>query len=339
MKFSDTVKDAADILKSAIPDMTKHRVPVNPYNYGIWYAYYSGLYPNLSKELGQLLKAQDTISPEKSLELFKKYVVNDLLAVDKKLEDSYQSMMSSVSESASKTQASAGDLETQLIHSLKQLDSTGTSEELKAVINTIAEKTRLVGKSTGAFKNVLDDAQTEISRLKEELKVARAAAEKDPLTKLYNRRYFDQSMERALINHRTGEPLALILVDIDHFKKFNDNYGHLMGDLVLKSISQVLSDACLETDHIACRFGGEEFALLLPKTTMREAKILAENILKKISSLTLKDKKSGTSVSKVTASLGLSFADPDDTSTSLIDRADKALYRAKENGRNQMISF
>lgn len=339
MKFSETLKDAADILKSAVPDMAQHRVAVNPYNYGLWYTHFTGSSPTLSKEIKRIYDSNEPLTPERSIELFKKFVINDLLVVDKKLEDSYQSVMDSVSESANKTEQSTGNLEQQLIRSLRHLENSDTSDELMTVINTIAEKTRLVSETTREFRHVLNDAQSEITRLKEELKVARAAAEKDPLTKLYNRRYFDNSMETALINHKAGEPLALILIDVDHFKKFNDNYGHLMGDLVLKTIAKVLTDSCVDTNHIACRFGGEEFALILPKSTMREAKILAENILKKISSLTLKDKKSGAAMSKVTASLGLSCADPDDSSTSLIDRADKALYKAKENGRNQIISF
>lgn len=339
MKFSETVKDAADLLKTAIPEMTQHKVPVNPYNYGIWYAYASGTYQGLNKELQQLLKAQGSITPQQTLDLYKKYIINDLLVVDKKLEDSYQSVMNSMSESANKTQQSTGDLEKQLAHSLKQLDDPGTQADLRAVINTIAEKTRLVSKNTQDFHHVLDDAQHEITRLKKELKEARAAAETDPLTKLYNRRHFDSSLSMAFADKDSSNSLALLLVDIDHFKQFNDNYGHLMGDLVLKAISQVLHDACEETHHIPCRFGGEEFAILMPKTTMREAKILAENTLKRIASLTLKDKKSGTSVSKVTASLGLSFAGPDDTELSLIDRADKALYKAKDNGRNQVVSL
>lgn len=338
MKFSESLKEAADLLKTAVPEMAQHKVPVNPYNYGIWYAYASGTYQGLNKELQQILKESNTVNPQQSLELFKKFIINDLLTIDQKLEDSYQSVMDNMSKSASKTQQSTGDIEQQLKASLKKLDVAVSQEELKTIIDTIVEKTKLVGKTTRDFSQVLNDAQCEITRLKQELKEARAAAETDPLTKLYNRRFFDSHLSEALAQ-RDSSTLALLFVDVDHFKQFNDNYGHLMGDLVLKAISQLLVEACKNTQFIPSRFGGEEFAILMTKTSMQEAKILAENTLKKISSLSLKDKKSGSSVSKVTASLGLSFANREDTETSLIERADQALYKAKQNGRNQVVSL
>ncbi len=339
MKFSESIQDAAKILKTAVPDMAQHHAPVNPYNYSLWYAHIAGSHKPLTRELQQLLKTQGNLSPEQSLELFKKHIINDLLTVDQKLEDGYQSVMSSVSESASKTQESTGDLEKQLLRSLKQLNQSDTRDTLHEVINTIARKTREVSQTTQEFRQVLNNAQQEIDRLKEELKEARAAAEKDALTQLFNRRYFDVSLSSAISNRSKSDTLALMLIDVDHFKGFNDNYGHLMGDQVLKAIARILAESCLDTDHIPCRFGGEEFCILMPKTSMREAKILAENTLKKIASLTLKDKRSGAPISKVTASFGLSFANFEDDVSTLIDRADKALYRAKKNGRNQVVSF
>jgi len=339
MKFTENIKDSAELLKLSLPELTKHKLAVNPYNYGLMYAHTSGVYQSLTKDLQNALSTNGTLTHEQSLELFKKHIINDLLAVDRKLENSYQTVMSNVSESASKTEQSTGDLEQQLLHSLHRLDSTETSEELKTVVDIIVEKTRQVGKTTKEFRSVLNEAQSEISRLKEELKEAKAAAEKDALTKLHNRRYFDTQLSQAIEAKNNLNSLALILIDVDHFKSFNDNYGHLMGDMVLKAIAQVFMEVCKDSDNIPCRFGGEEFAILLPKTSMRETKILAENTRKKISSLVLKDKKSGKSISNVTASFGLSFASPEDTNATLIERADKALYKAKQDGRNQVVSL
>ncbi len=338
MKFKEGVKDAANILKQALPELTTNKLPVTPYNYSLMYAHCTGLYQHLSKDLQESLKTYGTLSHEQSVDLFKKHIINDLLSIDDKLENNFQKVMTDINESALHTEQNAGDLERELTLSLRSLNNSINEDELKKIIETIAEKTRLVSNTTKQFKDVLNDAQQEISALKQELEQAKEAANKDTLTKLFNRRHFDQMLASILNSQNNAHSSALILIDVDHFKAFNDNYGHLMGDVVLKSIGQVLIHMCENTDHVPYRYGGEEFAILMPKTSMREAKILAENTRKKISSVRIKDKKSGKEISKITASFGLSFANSDDTSNTLIERSDSAMYRAKQNGRNQVIS-
>ncbi|GAA3924782.1 GGDEF domain-containing protein [Litoribacillus peritrichatus] len=338
MKYKEDVKKAAEILKKSIPELTASKVPITPYNYGIWYTHCSGVNKKLSTDLNNILKDYGTLNHEQSLDLFKRHVINDLLSIDDKLESNLQKVMSDMSESATFTEQNAGDLERELTISLRSLNSSVNEEELKTIISTISEKTRLVSSTTKQFKNVLSDAQQEINQLKQELQEAKEAANKDTLTKLFNRRHFDNKLATTLDKKRDSDAYALILLDVDHFKAFNDNYGHLMGDTVLKSIGQVLNFMCEDTNHIPYRYGGEEFAILMPKTSMREAKILAENTRKKISSLKIKDKKSGQEISKITASFGLAFFGPEDTKESLIERSDSALYRAKQNGRNQVVS-
>jgi diguanylate cyclase len=339
MKFTENAKDAANLLKATVPELSQHKLPVNPYNYSLWYAHFSGLYSSLSKELSSALKEQGALTQNQSLELFKKHIINDLLAVDGKLEQGYQTVMNDVSESANKTEQNAGDLEQELVHSLRDLKEADAGNELMTIVNTIAEKTRKVSQTTKEFQGVLNKAQDEISRLKEELKEAKAAADKDGLTHLFNRRYFDNSLTELLEHPETNKSHALILVDVDHFKNFNDNYGHLMGDLVLKALGKILIKAAETKACIPCRFGGEEFAILMPNTPLREAKILAENTRKKIFSLVLKDKKSSKTISNITASFGVTALKPEDTEASFVERADKALYKAKQDGRDQVASL
>ncbi len=151
----------------------------------------------------------------------------------------------------------------------------------------------------------------------------------DPLTQIFNRRFF---MIRATADFnnamRQGEPCSIIMVDIDHFKKFNDTYGHQYGDEVLKTVASVLSSSLRDSDVIG-RYGGEEFVIFLPGTGLREAERIAERLRQAVEKYPMAKE-------NITISLGVTECTPNDTLESAIERADKALYMAKENGRNRV---
>jgi diguanylate cyclase len=127
------------------------------------------------------------------------------------------------------------------------------------------------------------------------------------------------------------------MVDIDLFKKFNDTYGHTIGDDVLQFVGSLLYDNLKGRDFPA-RYGGEEFIVLLPSTVLDNACIVAEEIRRRLSDKKLKHARTGESLGKVTASLGVAQIAPGDTINSLLDRADKAVYKAKNSGRNNVKS-
>jgi len=160
---------------------------------------------------------------------------------------------------------------------------------------------------------------------------------RDPLTGLHNRRYLEDSLVRELARaKRKTQPLSIILLDIDHFKRINDTFGHGAGDMVLRRLGLVLQAYVRESD-IACRVGGEEFSLLLPEGPLQIATQRAEDIRKAVNELTLKheDQDLGT----VTVSLGVAtFPDHGTTADALIRAADQVLYDAKHKGRNRVVS-
>jgi len=171
---------------------------------------------------------------------------------------------------------------------------------------------------------------TERKKLDEALKIQ---ANNDPLTGMYNRRYFLSRAEDELNRaRRFGHHLSVLMLDIDHFKRVNDLHGHVAGDEVLKTVAQTLTDVVRSID-IAARWGGEEFIVLLPETDSKGEMVIAEKIRQKISScLTL----CGDKTIAVTASIGVTSLLNDDTVNDAINRADKALYHAKEHGRNRV---
>ena len=155
----------------------------------------------------------------------------------------------------------------------------------------------------------------------------------DPLTGLYNRRSFDSFFEKELArSNRYGSLLSVVLVDIDHFKNVNDTYGHPVGDEVLKALAQVLQDS-LRTSDFACRWGGEEFALLMPETDLDAARDKAEVIRKAVEDFSFPG------AGHLTASFGVSYPEKNEAASEFFERVDRALYKAKDEGRNQVVAL
>jgi diguanylate cyclase len=183
-----------------------------------------------------------------------------------------------------------------------------------------------------ALSDKVQGMEKETHGLKHKLVVAQKHARTDPLTGLANRLAYDERLNLEIARwKRYQTPLSLMVCDIDHFKKINDTFGHKSGDKTLILIGQLLSDHCRETDFI-CRFGGEEFVMLLPNTHASEALKTAEKLRKVVESTAFHA--SGKKI-VITLSCGLTELLETDTPGSVFKRADKALYQAKNKGRNQ----
>lgn len=166
----------------------------------------------------------------------------------------------------------------------------------------------------------------------------RSQALSDPLTGLFNRRFFEQKLEEHSMNSATSEqPLSLLMLDLDHFKRFNDNFGHDAGDFVLKEISALLKQSVSE-DEIACRLGGEELAVLLPHYSMEQATEFAQGLCDAVRSMHLEHK--GLSLGQLGVSIGVAtYPKPASDTESLVKMADNALYMAKDMGRSRVINY
>ena len=159
---------------------------------------------------------------------------------------------------------------------------------------------------------------------------------RDPLTGLYNRRYMQETLFREMAHSKRNQTtFAVLMIDVDHFKKFNDSFGHHAGDAVLQNVARTI-EARFRRSDVACRFGGEEFTVLLPGTSMELAERLANGVLEGVRNLVLSHE--NRPLDRVTASLGIAlFPEHGSTPQALIEAADAALYRAKEAGRNRVV--
>lgn len=210
------------------------------------------------------------------------------------------------------------------VNSAVESMKAGAVDYITKPLNT--DQIRLVVK-----KNI---ERRDFQRLASEREFYKILSSIDGLTELYNYRYFHQHLQMELEREkRYNRPLSLIMLDIDDFKDYNDQYGHPVGDLVLKNLASILKTATRGCDVI-CRHGGEEFAVILPETDKKEAAIVCERIRQSVEKTSMLDAE-GNSIGNIRITIGLaSFPVDADNKNKLIEQADKALYRGKESGKN-----
>jgi len=209
--------------------------------------------------------------------------------------------------------------------------------DVKDIIKDLVGATVTLKKSGEQMSRRLEESKIEIDQLRQNLQQVTTEAQKDGLTGLFNRRTFERLLEEYMMAANEQKvDLCLIMLDVDHFKKFNDNYGHLLGDEVLKIVARTLTDTLKGRDVVA-RFGGEEFVVVLPNTPLDGAMRVADVIRQSIANKELKRKDTGQNFGRITVSLGVSsFRHHVDDIPKLIKRADEALYESKKSGRNRV---
>ena len=203
------------------------------------------------------------------------------------------------------------------------------------VVEALVASTKEMQETNKALEARLATSKLQINNLQHSLDAIRNESLTDPLTSLGNRKFFDRAIDNAIQNAiETAEPLTLLMLDIDHFKSFNDNYGHLTGDQVLRLVALSLKQT-IKGQDITARYGGEEFAVVLPNTALRQALTVADNIRRAVMSKQLKKKSTGEILGRVTISVGVSMLQPGDDRDRLIERADACLYAAKRDLRSR----
>jgi len=265
MKFAENNNQAAEYLRQAIPLMVKHNIPPNPLNYALWYTYVSDRLPELNVQLDKTLTTYGTCPTMLSEQLFREHMIKDEINGAEDIQASLISLINNLYEDAGHTAEKTANFNTVLEESLvtlQQQEDGEASLPLDSIIHALSTHTKSIGDTARLFQERMYAAQIEIQALKEELNKTRQDARVDPLTNLFNRRVFDSELAQLVSSTNNKLISSFILVDIDHFKGFNDTYGHLMGDKVLQYVGKLLKDICPEP-MLPVRYGGEEFAVLM----------------------------------------------------------------------------
>lgn len=322
----------------ALTQIRSLRHPASPRNYEIWYVYATGYNASLNKVINETLARSGKLTDSELEQIYETYLshLKTTERIDKvgarvigEIDDVMGLITDALGMTASYDQHLAG-----ADHKLAVATSR---DQMMEVIEALAQSTKEMRETNRALEERLSLSKSEISGLQQSLEAIRAESLTDPLTGLGNRKYFDRmidlAVQTALAN---SQPLSLMMFDIDHFKSFNDSYGHLTGDQVLRLVGMSLKHT-IKGQDITARYGGEEFAVVLPNTALRQALTVADHIRRAVMAKELKKKSTGEILGRVTISVGVSMLKADDDTDTLIERADACLYAAKRNGRNRVI--
>lgn len=332
MKYQHSKEESAEYLRRALPIMSSQNAALHPVSYAVWYEYVAGMNNALKAAADSLLGQRAPLGENDIATLFERHIAQVDDKVMGNLISSFQQVMSDITQSTDATSQEASTFD----GLLKKLSSEYSRAPQAIDLNALRAGTEVMQTSMCALKTQLDQSQTEIQKLRVEVARARDASLIDGLTGLTNRIGFEQKLEACLnCESPDAHSPCLLMCDIDHFKQINDTYGHVFGDKVIRAVASVIKENVKGRDT-AARFGGEEFIILLPDTTLQGAHALAEQIRHAIERVRIKRGNHDETAARVTLSIGVARHQPAEMPTSLIERADKALYAAKQGGRNRV---
>jgi len=328
----------ANLLREAIPKMSKLSIPLTPENYHIWYVYTMGNNHELNSTIDGLLSNGTKFTSKVNKELYDNFIYQ---APDESLKSFHQDVQKLVGTLFEKINGMAKNTKT-FSTSLEKYNSVLQTnpdiETITSLITNLIDDTGSALASNQSMETMLHSLNDEVGTLRDNLQTLNIEAYTDQLTNVPNRRAFDKTIDNLFDNfHDDGQSFCLLLIDIDHFKKFNDTHGHAVGDKVLKYVAGIMKSS-IDDSAMLSRYGGEEFVVLLPATDYDTAVSIGNHLRENVASNKLVDKNAqDKSLGHVTVSLGVAVSAQHDDDDSLVKRADKALYLAKEKGRNRVM--
>jgi diguanylate cyclase len=310
-----------------------------PRNYEVWYQYATGYNPDLNRSVNQTLEQKGTLSEADIDQIYKNFLSPGPLSsridtLGSRMVDEIKHVLDTIDTAA----GSATSYSASLADATEKLEVANDGEALRVLIERLLADAKEMAASNRKMEARLSSSRQEIEQLQQNLKTVRTESLTDPLTTLGNRKYFDTELANAIAQAKdSGERLTLLMSDIDHFKAFNDKYGHVTGDQVLRLVALTVKQN-IKGQDIAARYGGEEFAVALPKTALQQAVTVADHVRRAVMHKELMKRSSGERLGRVTISIGVAQLRPTDTPHSFIERADECLYAAKHSGRNRVVS-
>ncbi len=328
-----------EIAKKVILKMGQKEVPLVPENYHVWFDYFTGANQELTTDIENVIAAGKAFDSSLNEELYNKYCGSEkekelMLQVQKETQNILKNIFDEVLSTNSITSEYVEKLEAYS----QQLNNADELSHVQHVLKEIISDTDKMAESSRIFRDRLEEADKQAQALRHRLEKTERETLIDPLTELHNRKSLQEKLKELFDDFsQNGNAFTGIMLDIDFFKKINDTYGHKIGDDVLKIVASTLFETVKGMDFPA-RYGGEEFVVLLPATLLDNACTVAEHLRKNISQKKLKLVKTGEKIGNITVSAGVAEIQTGDTIEDFLVRADKALYLAKNSGRNNVKS-
>ena len=335
----DIFEQAKELAASALQNTESRHIPATPMNFTIWYHYHAGSYPDLVRDLNLHIRNDAAFTEALNDEIYDKY-----FGLDRENEEvretsgRIEAAATTILERLGDAGRDTADYGKKLAEFSGDVADWADGGDVRSLVQGILEETHQITEKNQVLESRLGASAKEISQLRQHLEEVRQEALTDALTRVANRRYFDTRLREEVAEHKeSGATLSLLMLDIDHFKAFNDSFGHWIGDEVLKVVGRLLKNGVKGRD-VPARYGGEEFAVILPRTRREDAVKVAEQLRHGLGSRPLKNRKTGQTYGTITVSVGVAQYNPGETIGRFIQRADKALYRAKRDGRNRVVA-
>jgi diguanylate cyclase len=339
--YKNTDKERAQAFaRDTLVWLAQRSIPPTPDNFELGYAYVSAEHAELRQTIDGLVANGCKFDASVMSILHQRYFrapkdEDAMTEVSERITAELDSVLQVLSN-AGRDQSDYGRALSAASGELKHVDLSEGA--VKNLIDQVISETRAMETRSKALESELQKSSREVSDLRERLESVRRESLTDQLTGIPNRKAFEAELREGIeIAIESGEPLSLLMCDIDHFKIFNDTWGHQTGDQVLRLVANCLSENVKGRDT-AARFGGEEFAVILPQTGLSDAVNLANKIRMNVESKKLVKKSTGDILGIITISVGVTEYDANESAADFIRRADGCLYGAKRAGRNRVIS-
>ena len=329
----------AAVAQETLELMRLHGVPPTSANYEIWLGYRLGRNAALREAVDTRIASGQGFTSEFNDKLHERFFTGlgasaQIVLAGEQIARDLGSVLSFLKEA----EAKSGDYGRTLESAATDLNRGLGPEQIRQIVSGLAAATLDMANHNQHLNEQLQRSTREIETLRNSLESVRIESLTDSLTGLANRRMFDETLRMRIEEARAQRTdLSLLLVDIDHFKRFNDTWGHHTGDQILRFLASAMQ-AHARPDFLVARHGGEEFAMLLPRVSQRAATQIAEGLRTAIQTKRLRRRSTNEDLGQVTVSIGIARLQPGDTPQGFVERADACLYASKRNGRNQVTS-
>lgn len=335
MRYTQNREASGEILRLLIPKMAGHPATFTPLTYAVWYEFMAGINPALSQMVETYLNEGRVLDDAAIENLYAEFISSRNMNVQWALQNDFQKLLNNFAGITDEADKQVLHFENSLQAHSDTLNQSLDALQIDALISNLTSDTATMSASIQNLQSELETSKQQVKKLHQELESAREETFIDPLTGILNRRGFEAKAKNIFSDKTsTDKGLCLLMVDIDHFKKVNDSYGHLFGDHVLRATAEALKSKIKGQDSVG-RWGGEEFAVLLPGTTVQGGRAVAEHIRQSIERSSIRRQTTNEQIGGITISIGVAAYTRGISFVSLLDQADKALYVSKKTGRNK----